>query len=95
MSQILIRGQHEELFVQLYGWFEDPRGVVFLAMEYVPHGDLAAYIKTTSVEQRDARAVTNQLLNGLSVLHSRHICHRDLKPQVRILYFKVVFAQRW
>lgn len=68
--------------MKLFGWFEDPRGTVFLAMEYVPHGDLAAYIKTTPNEQREAREVTRQLLTGLAMLHSRHICHRDLKPQV-------------
>lgn len=79
---VLMRDKHEELFVILFGWFEDPRGTVFLAMEYVPHGDLAAYIQATPAAQRDARGVTEQLLMGLSVLHSLHICHRDLKPQV-------------
>lgn len=54
-------------------------------MEYVPHGDLAQYIKTTPNALRESREVTKQLLTGLSVLHSRHICHRDLKPQVSVL----------
>lgn len=54
-------------------------------MEYVPHGDLAQYIQTTPNALRESREVTKQLLMGLSVLHSRHICHRDLKPQVSVL----------
>lgn len=52
-------------------------------MEYMPYGDLAGYIKSTPGEQRQSRTITEQLLAGLSVLHSRQICHRDLKPQVR------------
>lgn len=68
----------------LFGWFENQNGTVYLAMEYAPHGDLAAYIKTTPDGQRDAQGIARQLLLGLSVLHNRNICHRDLKPQVRI-----------
>lgn len=64
-------------------------------MEYVPHGDLAQYIKTTPNAQRDSREVTKQLLAGLSVLHSRHICHRDLKPQVGVLEPRAVSLDQW
>lgn len=75
-------GQHSERFVHLFGWFENPRGNV---MEYVPHGDLAEYIKATPGAQHESREVTKkQLLAGLSVMHSCHICHRDLNPRVSI-----------
>lgn len=87
-------GQHSEHFVQLFGWFENPRGNVFLAMEYVPYGDLAGYIKWTPGARRESREVTKQLLAGLSVLHSCHICHRDLKPLVGMLQLRAVF-QTW
>lgn len=90
---MLIRRQNEDLFVKLFGWFQNPRGSLFLAMEYVPHGDLAMYIMTTPDDERDAREVTRQLLTGLSVLHSRRICHRDLKPQVRLFSPLAVFLE--
>lgn len=87
-------GQHPEHFVQLFGWFENPRGNVFLAMEYVRYGDLAGYIKAIPGAQRESREMTKQLLAGLSVLHSCHICHRDLKPQVGMLQLRAVFQMR-
>lgn len=76
--------QHQNLFVQFYGWYEDrDRDLVFLAMEYMKYGDLSKYLNTPL----DAREITRQLLDGLIVLHERQICHRDIKPQV--------FAPSW
>lgn len=57
---------------------------VYIAMEYLEHGDLTQYIKDDAVKARtEAKEITTQLLNGLVVLHERGICHRDIKPQVR------------
>lgn len=64
------------------GWFEDMHSV-YIAMEYLEHGDLTQYIKDDAVRARtEAKEITSQLLNGLVVLHERGICHRDIKPQV-------------
>lgn len=51
-------------------------------MEYLLHGDLAAYIRYDADARQNGKEVTRQLLAGLSILHRRNICHRDLKPQV-------------
>lgn len=52
-------------------------------MEYIPNGDLGRYIKENRAKAKaDGRAITEQILRGLVVLHERDICHRDLKPQV-------------
>lgn len=57
---------------------------VYIAMEYMAHGDLTQYIIDHPTEAKaEARDITWQILNGLVVLHKREICHRDLKPQVR------------
>lgn len=62
---------------------------LYIAMEYVEYGDLSQYIRDQSARP-EAREITSQLLEGITVLHERHICHRDLKPQVwnphRIVY---------
>lgn len=56
-------------------------------MEYVVHGDLSQYMTDYSVKARsEAQVITSQILEGLVVLHQREICHRDLKPQVYLLY---------
>lgn len=52
-------------------------------MEYVPHGDLGQYLSNNGSEGKNhAQSITQQLLNGIAVLQRKHICHRDLKPQV-------------
>lgn len=56
-------------------------------MEYIEHGDLAQYIdKHHPQAVAEVKEITKQILNGLVVMHSRGICHRDLKPQVRSRY---------
>lgn len=78
----LMADQHQNLFVQFYGWYEDiDRDLVFVAMEYIKHGDLSQYLKNQN-SPLDAREITRQLLEGLIVLHDKHICHRDIKPEV-------------
>lgn len=49
-------------------------------MEYIEHGDLSQYI--TKCNKTNAREITVQLLEGLTILHGLAICHRDLKPKV-------------
>lgn len=53
---------------------------MFIAMEFIEYGDLS---NMKPEDQRsNARDITQQILEGLEVLHERNICHRDLKPQV-------------
>lgn len=55
-------------------------------MECIEHGDLGRYIpKNPQKAKADTREITKQTLKGLEVPHGRQICHRDLKPQVRLL----------
>lgn len=72
--------QRQDHFVLFFGWYEN-RDFVFIAMEYIEHGDLSQYLKSPD-SRPNAREITRQLLEGLTILHDKKICHRDLKPQV-------------
>lgn len=74
--------QHQDLFVQFFGWYED-RHSTFIAMEFIENGDLSEYLKKSAPEAKlNAREIAKQLSKGLAILHEQKICHRDLKPQV-------------
>lgn len=49
-------------------------------MEYCPYGDLKSYF-SNPISECEARNICLQLLDGLAVLHSLSIVHRDIKPE--------------
>lgn len=49
-------------------------------MEYIPHGDLGMY--NGDIKEDDAKIISQQLLEGLQIMHKKGFTHRDLKPQV-------------
>lgn len=56
-------------------------------MEYIAHGDLYQYMtNNTGKVKKEAKVIATQILAGLVVLHTREICHRDLKPQVETTF---------
>jgi serine/threonine protein kinase len=71
------------VFVDFFGWFKDGSNV-FLAMEYVPLGDLEKNVKAHSgkIPEVEARDIAEQVLLGLEIMHAESFAHRDLKPQV-------------
>jgi serine/threonine protein kinase len=71
------------VFVDFFGWFRDGSDV-FLAMEYVPLGDLESNVAAHSgkISEIEARDITQQILLGLEIMHAESFAHRDLKPQV-------------
>jgi serine/threonine protein kinase len=71
------------VFVEFFGWFEDPESV-YLAMEYVPLGDLEENVQGIggTIKEAEVRDITNQILEGLKIMHLEKFVHRDLKPQV-------------
>ena len=71
----------DEIFVQLFGWFETDKQV-FLAMEYFKEGDLQSHMRDgIGITEHDTKAIAAQLLEGLSIMHKEGFAHRDLKPQ--------------
>jgi serine/threonine protein kinase len=68
--------------VKFFGWYESVDSI-FIAMEYLEHGDLHKYIRQTGpCSENDAKIIAYQLLKGLHVMHGMDFTHRDLKPQV-------------
>lgn len=66
--------------VQIYE-FAPAQNPPYIAMEYVPGGDLAAHIRSHDVPTpRTLADYARQLMSGLRVAHSAGIIHRDIKP---------------
>lgn len=63
---------------------------MYLAMEYVPNGDLEDNMKTQGgkVEEAGVKDIAMQILEGLKIMHLERFVHRDLKPKVcRLAFF--------
>lgn len=55
--------------------------MVFIAMEYLRHGDLQKYLNR-SFPETQVKDITSQLVEGLGYMHDNGFTHRDLKPAV-------------
>lgn len=55
---------------------------VFIAMEYLEHGDLNRYLYQPLPEDQ-VKSIVLQLAEGLVHMHDNGFAHRDLKPLVR------------
>ena len=72
--------QYRHRFVQSYGWYKTET-TIFVAMEYLDHGDLSRYM-TKSIPELEVSDITLQLVEGLGFMHGAGFVHRDLKPKV-------------
>ncbi|RPB06608.1 kinase-like protein [Morchella conica CCBAS932] len=82
LQALIALQKHPEHFVKFFGWWEDDECFYF-AMEYIEKGDLMSLLKDNKLTEMDARTIAKQILEGLQTMHQNHICHRDVKPDVR------------
>ncbi|PUU79618.1 kinase-like domain-containing protein [Tuber borchii] len=73
-----ILAKRPSLFVEFLGWLEEPE-TLYIAMEYLERGDLTKHIGTP-LPQETVKNISQQVLEGLKVMHDQGIAHRDLKP---------------
>ncbi|GDY13770.1 hypothetical protein LBMAG53_26480 [Planctomycetota bacterium] len=67
--------------VRLLGSGED-RGWLWMALEYMPDGDLASYLKRRGqLMEKDAIAYALRCGRGLAAVHAMGLIHRDFKPE--------------
>lgn len=69
-----------QAFVDFFGWYQSTDSV-FLAMEFLQHGDLSGHIANIQTEE-EIKEITLGILRGLDIMHLEGFAHRDLKPQV-------------
>jgi DNA-binding response OmpR family regulator len=69
---------HSPLVVEIYDYGVH-QGLEYLAMEYLPHGDLKARIQR-GVSEADALRYVGEIAQALQVVHEAGLVHRDLKP---------------
>lgn len=69
---------HRHRFVKFFSWYENENNI-FLAMEYVPLGDLTRHING-GLKEPDVQQIAYQVLDGIRVMHRLDLVHRDIKP---------------
>jgi tetratricopeptide (TPR) repeat protein/WD40 repeat protein/tRNA A-37 threonylcarbamoyl transferase component Bud32 len=77
-ARAVARVQHPYI-VQVFEVGEH-QGMPFLALEYVPGGNLAEQIRGNPWEARRAAAMVERLARAVSHAHEHGVVHRDLKP---------------
>ncbi|CAH0056342.1 unnamed protein product [Clonostachys solani] len=77
--------KYAHCFVRSSGWFENDSSW-FIAMEYMPYGDLDQAVKKP-LQEPEARQIIFQTVEGVSFMHGSGFAHRDLKPS-NIMVFR-------
>jgi serine/threonine-protein kinase Chk2 len=76
----VLRTLNHPNIIKFYGMYRSPANV-HLVLEYADGGDLLNRIlEKGCYNEEDGRVVFSQICAGVAYLHSRDICHRDLKP---------------
>jgi serine/threonine protein kinase len=56
-------------------------------MEYLEIGDLFTYLlQNPPLPENEAKHIAYQILDGLNMMHGNGFAHRDLKPNVGLLF---------
>ena len=77
----ILRQINHENIVQFYGYTETINQLL-IKMEYIKYGTLNQWIKKhKKISEEEASIILKHILSAITYLHSKQICHRDIKPQ--------------
>ena len=67
--------------VKFYG-FDEGNSQLLIKMEYIKYGTLKEWIKNQKkIFEEEASTILRNILSAIEYLHSKKICHGDLKPE--------------
>lgn len=65
--------------VKIHRFFK-ANGTAYIVMEFCDGGSLSERLKASPFSEQATRALLEELIKGLQVVHGNHIFHRDIKP---------------
>ena len=75
----ILRKLNHENIVKFFGFFET-NNQLLIKMEYIKYGTLSHWIKNhNKISEEEASIILRHVLSAVIYLHSKHICHRDIK----------------
>lgn len=69
--------KHENIISYKAIYIERKRNICNLVMEYIPEPNL---LEANIKDERELKKIFYQLFEAVSYIHSKYICHRDIKP---------------
>ncbi|CAE8650031.1 unnamed protein product, partial [Polarella glacialis] len=77
----ILKGLNHSNIIQYYDFFEDPL-FLYVVMEFCEGGELfAKMVELRRFSGKEVARIGKQILSALEYCHSKHIVHRDIKPQ--------------
>ena len=76
---IILRKLNHPNIVKFYGFMET-NNQLLIKMEYIKCGTLKHWINSKeNISEEEASTIIRQILSAVEYLHSKQICHRDIK----------------
>jgi len=77
----MMKASSHENLTQLFDTYEDEQ-YIYLALEYCDGGDFGDKVKERgmALTEKEVAEFMRQMCAGMNALHSKNVCHRDIKP---------------
>lgn len=86
ITALKLLATHENIVTLENVTMNKPRTLLYLRMEYAPHGDLHNHISLYGPLPPDVvRVLFRTIVATIQFCHDRGVCHRDIKPDIILL----------